>query len=56
MAKINIKMKGRMGLFLLGIWLILNGLIGLLSLHFEGLSMIMAVLAGVSGVLIILGL
>jgi hypothetical protein len=44
-----------MGMLLLGIWLILSGLIPLLSLSFSGLFTIMALLAIVSGVLIIMG-
>ena len=43
------------GMLLLGIWLILSGLVPLLSLSFAGLGMLMAVLALASGVLILLG-
>ena len=42
-------------MILLGIWLIMTGLIPLLHLNFEGLSLIMAILAIVSGVLVLLG-
>lgn len=42
------------GLMLLGIWLILTGLIPLLNLSFEGLPLIMSILAIASGVLVIL--
>lgn len=44
-----------LGMVLLGIWLIMTGLIPLLKLNFEGLSLIMAILAVVSGALILLG-
>ena len=47
-------MKKNLGLLLLGIWLILQGLISLVNFQFTGLSTIMAVLALVSGSLIVL--
>jgi hypothetical protein len=56
MAKLKIKVSGRLGLFLLGVWLVLYALVGVVHLHFEGLPMVMAILAGISGVLIILGI
>jgi hypothetical protein len=40
---------------LLGIWLVLTGLIALLSFSFQGLPVIMAILALAAGVLILLG-
>ena len=40
-----------LGMILLGIWLIMTGLIPLLHFNFEGLSLIMAVLAIVTGLL-----
>ena len=43
-----------LGMILLGIWLIMTGLVTLLHFNFEGLSLIMAVLAIVSGLLILL--
>jgi hypothetical protein len=49
------KMTKNLGMILLGIWLIMTGLIPLLKLNFEGLSLIMAILAVVSGALIMLG-
>ena len=50
-------MKGgrNLGTMLLGIWLVLTGLIQLVHLHFSGLSLIMAVLALVAGLLVALG-
>jgi hypothetical protein len=44
-----------LGLMLLGIWLIMTGLIPLLHLSFEGLPLIMSILAIASGVLVMLG-
>ena len=44
-----------LGMLLLSIWLILNGLIALLSFSFEGLHLIMALLAIAAGALIAVG-
>jgi hypothetical protein len=44
-----------LGMLLLGIWLILNGLIALLSFSFQGLPLIMAILAIAAGALILVG-
>jgi len=49
------RLTKNLGMILLGIWLIMTGLIPLLHLNFEGLSLIMAILAIVSGALIMLG-
>jgi hypothetical protein len=49
------KVTRNLGMLLLGIWLILSGLIPLLSLSFSGLGMLMAILAIVAGALILLG-
>lgn len=43
------------GMLLLAIWLILTGLIALFSLSFEGLGVIMGLLAIASGIFILLG-
>lgn len=43
----------RWGATLLGIWLIGRGLMSLLGLHFRGDHLVMAVLALVSGVLLL---
>jgi uncharacterized membrane protein HdeD (DUF308 family) len=51
----KLKLTKSLGMILLGIWLILTGLIPLINFNFEGLSLIMGVLAIVSGVLILLG-
>ena len=47
-------MKKDVGLLLLGIWLILQGLIALVDFQFQGLSTVMALLALTAGGLIIL--
>lgn len=44
-----------LGMLVLAIWLILGGLIPLLSLSFSGLGTLMAVLALLAGVLILIG-
>jgi len=48
------KRTKKLGLLLLGIWLIMTGLIQLLNLSFEGLPLIMSILAIASGVLVII--
>jgi hypothetical protein len=42
------------GMILLGVWLILSGLISIAGLSFNGLPLLMGVLALVAGILIIL--
>jgi hypothetical protein len=49
------KLTRNVGMILLAIWLIMTGLIPLLHLHFEGLPLIMSILAVVSGALILFG-
>ncbi len=49
------KLTKNLGMLLLSIWLILTGLIALLSFNFQGLPLIMAILAIAAGVLILLG-
>ena len=44
-----------LGMLLLSIWLIISGLITLVGLSFQGLAIIMGVLAIAAGVLILLG-
>ncbi len=44
-----------LGMLLLAIWLILTGLIGLTSFSFQGLPLVMAILALASGILLLLG-
>jgi hypothetical protein len=49
------KLTKNLGFLLLGIWLIMTGLISVLSFTFAGLPLVMAVLAIAAGVLILLG-
>jgi hypothetical protein len=51
----NMRLTKNLGMLLLSIWLILTGLIALLSFSFQGLPLIMAILAIAAGVLILLG-
>jgi hypothetical protein len=50
----KLRLPKNLGKLLLGIWLIMTGLIPLLHFNFEGLFLIMAVLAIVTGVLFLL--
>lgn len=50
-----VKVTTNLGMMLLGIWLILSGLIPLLSLSFSGLGTLMAILAIAAGALILVG-
>jgi hypothetical protein len=49
------KLTKSLGMLLLGIWLIVTGLVPLLSISISGIGTIMAVLAVAAGVLILLG-
>jgi len=49
------KLTKNLGMLLLSIWLILTGVIPLLSLSFSGLHAVMAILAIVAGLLILMG-
>lgn len=49
------KASRNLGTLLLGIWLVLTGLIQLIHLHFSGLSLLMAVLALIAGLLVVIG-
>ena len=48
-------MPKNLGMILLGIWLIMTGLIPLLHLNFQGLPLIMSILAIASGAILLLG-
>jgi hypothetical protein len=48
------KLTRKLGLLLLGIWLILTGLVPLFHLNFSGFGTLMAILAIAAGVLILL--
>ncbi len=50
------KISRSIGLLLLGVWLIVNGLSHIVHFSFSGMSTIMAIIATAAGVLIILGL
>lgn len=49
------KLTKNLGMLLLAVWLIVNGLTALLSLSFAGLPLIMAILAIAAGILILIG-
>jgi hypothetical protein len=49
------KLTKSIGMLLLGIWLILEGLVPLLNLSFSGLGTLMAILAIAAGAFILLG-
>jgi hypothetical protein len=48
------KLAANPGMLLLGIWLVLTGLIPLANLNFEGLGLLMNVLAIAAGALILM--
>ena len=48
------KLMKNLGMLLLGIWLVLSGLITLVGLSFQGLAIIMGVLAIAAGILILI--
>ncbi|HZP64797.1 MAG TPA: hypothetical protein VFB32_00685 [Rudaea sp.] len=49
------RLPKNLGMLLLAVWLILNGLVGIVHLSFAGLGLIMAVLAIAAGLLLLLG-
>jgi hypothetical protein len=49
------KVTRNIGMLLLALWLVLTGLIPLLSLSFSGLGIVMAILAIAAGILIAIG-
>jgi uncharacterized membrane protein YeaQ/YmgE (transglycosylase-associated protein family) len=51
----RMRITQNLGMLLLAIWLILTGLSALLSFSFQGLSLIMGILALAAGILILLG-
>lgn len=48
-------MKNSLGIKLLGVFLLFEGLIRLFSLHFAGLGIVMGVLALLAGLLLLVG-
>jgi len=51
----TLRLPKNLGMILLGIWLIMTGLIPLLRFNFQGLSVVMAILAVVAGAVILFG-
>ena len=49
------KTLGRLGLAALGIYLVLQGLVSVIGLSFNGLGLLLGVLAIVAGVLLLIG-
>jgi hypothetical protein len=49
------RMTKNLGMMLLGIWLLITGLVGLLDLGFSGLGTLMAIVATAAGILILIG-
>ncbi|MEO8635718.1 MAG: hypothetical protein ABI587_10625 [Gemmatimonadales bacterium] len=49
------KLTKNIGMLLLGIWLVFQGLIPLLSLSFSGIGTLMAILAVAAGAFILIG-
>ena len=52
--RMRMRLTNSLGMLLLGIWLILNGLLPLLHISFSGLGTLMAILAIAAGVFILL--
>ena len=50
------KINQRLGLILLAIWLIVQGLVGLFDIGFEGLGIILGILAIAAGVVLLIAL
>ena len=50
------RLPKRLGMILLGIWLILTGLIAIFHLTFTGIDIVMAIIAIIAGILIVFGL
>jgi hypothetical protein len=53
--KVNMKLPKSLGMLLLGIWLIVTGLLQVVSIHIPAIGTILALLAIAAGVLILLG-
>ena len=51
----KLRLPKNLGMILLGIWLIMTGLIPLLHFNFQGLSVVMAIFAVVTGLMILFG-
>jgi len=53
--EVPLKTSRNVGTLLLGVWLVLTGLIQLVHLSFTGLSVLMAALALIAGLLVVIG-
>ena len=53
--KLDLKLPKHLGMLLLGIWLIVTGLLQVVSIHIPAIGTILALLAIAAGVLILLG-
>jgi hypothetical protein len=51
--KLNMKLPKKLGMLLLGIWLIVTGLLQVVSIHIPAIGIILALLAIAAGVLIL---
>ena len=51
----KLRLPKNLGMILLGLWLIMTGLIPLLRFNFQGLPVVMAIFAVVTGGVILLG-
>jgi hypothetical protein len=53
--KVNMKLPKTLGMLLLGIWLIVTGLLQVVSIHVPAIGLILALLAIAAGALILVG-
>jgi hypothetical protein len=53
--QLNMKLPKNLGMLLLGIWLIVTGLLQVVSIHIPAIGPILALLAIAAGVLVLLG-
>lgn len=53
--KLNLKLPKSLGMLLLGIWLIVTGLLQVVSIHIPAIGTLLALLAIAAGVLVLLG-
>jgi hypothetical protein len=51
----KLRLPKNLGMILLGLWLIMTGLIPLLHFNFQGLPVVMAIFAVVTGAVILFG-
>ena len=53
--KMPVTLNKNLGMMLLGIWLVLTGLVSVFHLGFEGIGVILGILALAAGALILIG-